>query len=138
MSQPEKRARKSHDQEQRRAHPTKKCQMCCTVHEFGPLPQARNIRLEVGSSRIVVGDLIQAAYPVYDTCHPTEQDRDEGSHGTENEGRCRRLRHHLRKLNSIRDKIHANVISLRKAATDLLGAFGQGRRLFITLSAMHR
>jgi hypothetical protein len=72
MRQSEKRARKFHDQEQRRAHPTEKCQMCCTVQEFGPLPQARNIRLEVGPSGIAVGDFIQAAYALYDTCHPIE------------------------------------------------------------------
>src|SRR5271166_2725304 len=77
--------------------------MCCTVQEFGPLPQARNIRLEVGPSGIVVGDFIQAAYAVNDTCHPTEQDRDKAGHRAENEGRCRRLRHHLRKLTSVRD-----------------------------------
>src|ERR1700712_2817184 len=118
MSQPEKCAQKSHDQEHSRAQPTKKRQVCRAVQQFGPLPQARNVGLEVGPSDITVVDFIQAAYPVQDTCHPTEQDRDEGGHGAENEGRCCRLRHHLRKLASVRDKIHANFTSIREAATD--------------------
>jgi hypothetical protein len=118
MSQPEKCAQKSHDQEHSRAQPTKKRQVYRTVQKFGPLPQARNVRLEVGPRDIAVADFIQAAYPVQDTCHPTEQDRDEGGHGTENEGRSRRLRHHLCKLARVRDKIHANVTSVREAATD--------------------
>jgi hypothetical protein len=41
--QPEERARKSHDKEQRRAHSGDKCQVCCAVQKFGTLPQARNI-----------------------------------------------------------------------------------------------
>jgi hypothetical protein len=31
MPQTEKSAHKSHDQEQRRAHPANQCPMCCTV-----------------------------------------------------------------------------------------------------------
>jgi hypothetical protein len=50
-----------------------------------------------------------SAYAVYDFCHTTEQDRDEGGNCAENKGRCRRLRHHLRELSSIRDKVHASA-----------------------------
>jgi hypothetical protein len=52
---------KSHDKEQRSAHSAGKRQACCAVQKFGALPQARNIRLEVGPSGIAVGDFIQAA-----------------------------------------------------------------------------
>ena len=56
--QPEERAPKSHDKEQRSAHSAGKRQACCAVQKFGALPQARNIRLEVSPRGIVVGDLI--------------------------------------------------------------------------------
>jgi hypothetical protein len=92
MPQPEESAHKSHDQEQRRAHPTNKCQICRTVQEFGAVPQSRNIRFKVSPSGIVGGNFIQAAYAVYHHCQPTEQDSDERGHRAENEGRCRRMR----------------------------------------------
>ena len=69
--QPEERAPKSQDKEQRRAHSAGKRQACCAVQKFSALPQARNIRLEVGPSGIAVGDFIQAADAVDDTCHPS-------------------------------------------------------------------
>ena len=69
--QPEERAPKSHDKEQRRAHSADKCPACCAVQKLGAPPQARNIRLEVGPSGIAVGDFIQAADAVDDTCHPS-------------------------------------------------------------------
>src|SRR5262249_10119478 len=57
----EERARKSHDEEQRRADRTGERQVCRLVQEFGPPAQAWNIGLKVGTRGIVVGDLIQAA-----------------------------------------------------------------------------
>jgi hypothetical protein len=69
--QPEERAPKSHDKEQRSAHFAGKRQACCADQKFGALPQARNVRLEVGPSGIAVGDFIQAADAVDDTCHPS-------------------------------------------------------------------
>ena len=45
VPQPEEGARKSHDQEQRRADSTAKCEIYGAVQKFGPLAQPRNIRL---------------------------------------------------------------------------------------------
>ena len=84
---------------------------------YGPPPQARNVRLEVGPSRIIGGNFIQVANAVHDIRHPAEQDRDEGGHRAENEGRRRCLRHHLRKLTNIRNKVHASAASAWKVAT---------------------
>jgi len=86
--------------------------MCGPVQEIGPLPQPWNIRLEASPSGILVGDFVQAANALYDRCHPTEKNRDECGHRAENEGRSRRLRHHLRKLTGIRDKVHASAPSI--------------------------
>jgi hypothetical protein len=79
---------------------------------FRSLARCRNrgiSDLRVSPSGIVVGDFIQAAYAVYDNGHPTEKHRNEGSHCPKNEGRPRRLRHHLRNLTSIGDKVHAST-----------------------------
>jgi hypothetical protein len=91
--------------------------MRCAVQEFGALPQPRNIGLEVSPGGIGVGDSIQSAYALYDDSHPTEKHRDEGSDRAENEGRPRRLRHHLRKLTGIRDKFHASATSISRVGT---------------------
>ena len=52
--------------------PLRSAKCVALFKSLAPLPQARNIGLEVGPSGIVVGDFIQAAYALYDTCHPTE------------------------------------------------------------------
>jgi hypothetical protein len=63
-------------------------------------------------SGILSGNFIQAAYAFYDRCHPIKKDRDEGGHRTKHEGRCRRLRHHMRKLS----RFHVSAPPSRKAA----------------------
>jgi len=57
--------------------------------------QVRNIGLEVSPSGITVGDFIQGADAVDDTCELSLQDRDEAGDRAENKGRRRCLRHHL-------------------------------------------
>ena len=54
---------------------------------------------------------------VDNTCHPSQQDRDEAGHRAENEGRCRCLHHHLRELTCVRHNVHVSATSIWDMAT---------------------
>jgi hypothetical protein len=93
--QPKERAYKSHHKQQRRAKSAGKRQQYCAAQKSDTLPQVRKIRLELSPSGIIIGDVIQGADAVDDTCQLSLQDRDEAGDRAENKGRRSCLRHHL-------------------------------------------
>jgi hypothetical protein len=75
--QPKERAHKSHQKQQRRAKSAGKCQQYCAAQKSDAPPQVRKIGPELSPSGIPVGDVIQGADTVDDTCQLSLQDRDE-------------------------------------------------------------